>query len=359
MVKSIACRVACLLAIVLAGCTSLTPRSPLASPAALTQRVVSATPSLAATPVLDRPAPTDTPQPAAASATHTAALPTLSDSEIAQTRTALAPLYVAQTQYALLSQPSLTPTPCPSPPCLSPTPTWSWPKTKTPTLTPTATTQVSDLTILTPGPLSKVVSPIHLEAAGLTGAGGMIRIELFNETGQLIMRQVLRYGPKTGAPFFLALDIPFEIPVVSEAARLVVSTDDDRNRLQALTSSDLILLSMGDAAINPNRDNKAPIILKQPAENATVASGFMEVTGLVRAMSTQPLMLELYADNGALVGSRQASVVTPLDGAYHPFEAIVPYTVSQSRAVRLIVRQEGDHIPGNVALSSILLTVQP
>lgn len=287
-------------------------------------------------------------------------LPTLSDQEIKETRTAQGPLFVVQTTFAVMQSPSPTETPCPAPPCKSPTSTWSPPKTKTPTLTPTATTQLSDLHIQSPGPLSKVNSPIHLVATGLTGAAGMIRVELIGENGQLMMRQILRYGSMQDLPFILNLDIPFEIPVVAESARLVISVDDAHNRMISLTSSDVILLSIGDDQINPGGDSLSPIIIKRPAEAATTTTGFMDVQGQVRALSTKPLILEIYTDDGALVGSRQAVVVTPLDGAYHPFEAIVPYIISQTRGARLIVRQESDgSIPGNVALSSVTLTIKP
>ena len=100
-------------------------------------------------------------------------------------------------------------------------------------------------------------------------------------------------------------------------------------------------------------------IINQPGDGSNVTSGFMEVKGMVRAISTKPLMLEVYTDEGILVGTRQATVVTPPDGAYHPFEAIVPYTINQVRGARLIVRQESDKIPGNVALSSVALTIKP
>lgn len=287
-------------------------------------------------------------------------LPTLSDQEIKQTLTAQGPLFVVQTTFAVMQSPSPTETPCPAPPCKSPTPTWSPPKTKTPTLTPTATTQLSDLHIQSPGPLSRVTSPIHLVATGLTGAAGMIRVELIGENGQLMMRQILRYGTMLASPFLLNLDIPFEIPVVAESARLVVSVDDARSRMISLTSADVILLSIGDAQINPGGDSLSPIIIKRPVEGVTTTTGFMVVQGQVRALSTRSLILEVYTDDGVLVGSRQANVVTPLDGAYHSFEAIVPYIVSQARGARLVVRQESDgSIPGNVALSSITLTIKP
>lgn len=341
---------------ILAACSALPSLPPTV---VLNASQHSVTPSLSPVPTQGEDLPSDTPEVIGLDSTLAPDLPTLSNDEIIQTRTALAALNSVQTQFALLQEPSKTPTPCPKPPCKSPTPTWSPPHTKTPTLSPTATTQLSDLHIVSPGPLSKVVSPIHLTATGLTGAVGMIRVELYAEDGRLIMRQILKYGSMLGAPFILNLDIPFEISVVAESARLAISVDDAKNRPIALTSSDLILLSIGDTQINPSEDSLAPIIINQPGEATSVTSGFMEVKGMVRAISNQPLKLEVYTDEGVLVGTRQAAVVSPPDGVYHPFEAIVPYTINQVRGARLIVRQEGSQIPGNVALSSVALTIKP
>ncbi len=348
-----------LFSMILGACAQLKPLPPLPPTVALasTQRI--ATLSLMPTQTQGGVVLRVTPKLTGLDDTLAPDQPTLSDDEIVQTRTALAALYSVQTQFAILQGPSVTPTPCPTPPCRSPTPTWSPPRTKTPTLTPTATAQLSDQHIISPGPMSKVVSPIHLIATGSTGAAGMIRVELYAEDGRLMMRQILKYGSMLGSSFILNLDIPFEISVVAESARLVVSVDDAKNRPIALTSSDLILLTMGDAQINPSEDNLASIIINQPAEAGTLTSGFMEVKGQVRAITDQPLLIEVYTDEGALVGTRQATVVTPPDGAYHPFEAIVPYTVSQSKGARLIVRQESNKIPGNVALSSVSLTLKP
>ena len=275
-----------------------------------------------------------------------------------ETRAVEVALQQAQTQYALLQTPSATPTPCKG---RCPTPTYGplGRPTATGTSTPVPTPPQAYLRINYPGPLSKVVSPIHLDANVHTGSGGTMRIDLLGEDGRLIYRQIVRFTADAGVPVHLNLDIKYEIQAVAEAARLQISIDDDQRRVMSLTSVNLVLLSIGDSEINPGVDSVRPFIIESPSEYDAIMKGVVVVTGLARPVVDSPLILELYDGDGVVLGRRQVSVPLKADGTHSPFTAEVQYSITQPVVARLVIRQQTSRIPGNVELYSLILLLRP
>jgi hypothetical protein len=264
----------------------------------------------------------------------------------------------------------LTPSPLPLPPSETPgvTPT---PETQTPaeaipttatqpgfkpintaTFTSTPATPIAAIQILAPGPASKVVSPIQVSAYLKPGARGNIRVDLFGEDGRLMGRKILVYAPNVATHMLTAMD--FEIPGAAEAGRLVISTEDPEGRTMALASADVLLMSMGEADINPPGDLLEDIIIQEPSKSTFIQGGKVVVSGLARMQSDQPLLVEMIAADGGHIGPvRLVNVPVSSDGGYSLFTAEVPYSVSQPTWVRLVVYENPGRIPGTSHLSSI------
>jgi hypothetical protein len=62
-----------------------------------------------------------------------------------------------------------------------------------------------------------------------------------------------------------------------------------------------------------------------------------------------------------VVGSAEMQIPPPTGNLSHtPFEIDIPYSIKDEKQVRLSLRQESDNrIPGNIALYSLLLDLQP
>ena len=292
-------------------------------------------------------------------ATDTQMPATLTTAEMAQTQAADTLAAFIQTQLETLAQASLTPTPCPARGCTTPTATRTPYRSPTPTLTPTPIFPAAYIQITWPGPLSKVVSPIHLLFNTHTGPKGVLQVELIGEDGRILYRQVYRSTSDDLTYYNVDLPVDFEIPGVAEAARLQVSVVDASQRLVAVSSINLVLLAMGDEEVNPPDDGVAAIVLRQPYLNQLITGGKLHVEGLVRPLNTSPLQFELTTDDGKLVGSRQFSADAAPLGAYQPFSLDIPYTVSQQRSVRLTVSQQGDKIPGVILAESVVVWLEP
>jgi hypothetical protein len=227
------------------------------------------------------------------------------------------------------------------------------------TPTPTGGIPFGTIQILSPGPASRVTSPFTLRAYFVTGPKGAVRVELLGEDGRLLMRTVKVYGAQPGAQVNAAFDITYEISAAAEAARAQIIIEDDVGRTMAQESVDLILLSMGEADINPPGDLHEAILIEQPTPNALIQGGTLRVSGQARPRSSLPYMVELQTKDGKIVGSRQVAVIPSVDGDFGTFAVDVPYTVSAPTRVRLSVWERGEHIPGIVHLSSLEVMLSP
>ena len=240
-------------------------------------------------------------------------------------------------------------------------------RTATPTITSTATITLTPtpppagLRIMKPGPLSKLVSPIKIQSALVVGDDGLVYIDLTGEDGRLLSRQVLNYRAYIGQEIFIAPEVPFEITSAAETARLTMYTQDAFGRRVRLLGVDLVLMQVGDPEINPAAVVQEPFIVRQPVKDMELSGGLLIVDLLARPVSTRPLILDLVAEDGSVVGSRQVDI-PPLMGdfSHSPLTVDIPYTVYGRTPVRLTLRQESDgRIPGTVALSSLLIILYP
>ena len=266
-------------------------------------------------------------------------------------------------------EPTLPSTPTP-PPTPSPTPTTETVEPATPTsitvdqqapigLKPPAGLPNSPIQILSPGPASRVSSPFLLRAAVQIGPSGVVRLELLGEDGRLLVREVQRYGAAAGKQMGLGIEIEYEIAAAAEAGRLQIGVEDGEGRLMAQASTDLILLSLGEADTTTPADQLEDIYIDSPRQNALVQGGLVRVSGLARTRSRQPLMIEFQASDGKIVGTRQVAVEAVPGSTHGTFMVDVPYTVASPTRVRLVVWEPGERIPGIIHLSSVEVLLSP
>lgn len=228
-----------------------------------------------------------------------------------------------------------------------------------PTFTPPPPS--AQLNIQRPGPNSMVISPILMRAVIHPGDDKMVYLELIGEDGRLITSQNYNFSLARDYWIYTVQEIPFTIDAFSEAARLVLYTLDRFNRTMYLTSVDLILLQLGDNSINVPVIEDEPYLIRKPWEGTTIRGGVMEVEGLIRPVSSQPLIIEIIDEEGNIVGSGEADFDQPSElQPYVPFKTTVSYSVSKWTRARFSARQESSsRIPGTVWLTSFLLYLEP
>lgn len=254
----------------------------------------------------------------------------------------------------------------PSPPLPSSTPT----ETPTPSpeqLLPFAVTPPSKATIPKaiiqinrPGPYSKVVSPISLQAYLKPGKGKQVQVELFGEDRRVLVRliQPVAWIDRSGFAKIYK-DIPFEIPGVAEAAYLTLSVTDDLGRVTAVNSVPLILLSIGDSDVIPAVDLRAPILIQQPQPNALLQGKKVIASGLVRSGGDTYLMIQLLDAQGSVLGQRVTNVQPAEELGFGSFNTEVFYTVSEPTPALLVVWQGVGSLSNILYLASVEVLLSP
>lgn len=253
-------------------------------------------------------------------------------------------------------RPAVTPTAS-----VSPTPTVSPTSTRTSTPEPPEEIPFAVVQIVQPAHLSKVVSPIEMYAYLPPGEDGRIRVELTGEDGRVLYRQVFLYPEASaGSRVKLNAEIPFGITAVSEIGRLTVRINDAYGRLKALSSVDLVLLSEGQNDLNPPGDLLEEIVIQQPTVKSLIQGNSVLVSGLARTADDQPLLVELIAPDGRLIGSRLAGITPREDGDGHRlFAAEVPFSVDSPTWVRITVTDRSGRLPSPRHVSSVEVLLAP
>jgi hypothetical protein len=271
---------------------------------------------------------------------------------IAQILPSITPVDV--TTATLLPILSETPTDTPVPPTIDPT------YLNFPSVTPSPTLDPSRilLRIVSPGPMSKVISPIEFVAHVSPDYAGTTRIELIGENGAELYRKIFKTFSNIG--YYTRVDekINFEIKGAAEMARLQISTLDEKGRIKAFNSVRLLLQAVGENEFTPPYAVQDRILLRYPKVGDEVSGTDLPVTGEFQPANDQPVVFELVDINGNVLGSRILQLA-PADGKYQQFTTTIPYQSEKKTPARLIIRQSDDRIDGLAYLFSIKLQIGP
>lgn len=242
---------------------------------------------------------------------------------------------VSATETAIALTPISLPTDTPEP-TLSPTPQATFTATTIPGHEPAA------IEIQSPGPMSKVISPITLRMNIVSGESENVQIDLYGEDGRLLSR-TLKKVPISGRGVDQQIKVPFEIRGAAEVARLTISTNDKAGRMQALNSVRLLLLSAGSNEITTPGNPSEPVRIFSPGLEEAASDGVLSVRGDVWPFNLNPVIFELIGPNGKSLGLRILTVeqITP-----QLFETTIPYKVSEPTRARLTIRQDDDRMDG-------------
>jgi len=239
-----------------------------------------------------------------------------------------------------------------------PLPTLNLPPTQAATAIPKPSADSGVIQFLSPGPLSRIVSPFIIYGYAVPGYNSQGSLELYGENGHLLASKVVPlYNPFKWANFYWQLS--FNINYVGELGRLTLSTQDDYGRINAVNSIHLLLLREGTSIINQPGNLKEPCIINQPVAGQGISGGILTVSGKMRPFNNLPLTLELVGRDGSVMGTQVVEIsITPGDDAV-PFRVDMSYKISKPMWALLRVRQNDDRIGGLMYLYSREIFLNP
>jgi hypothetical protein len=100
-------------------------------------------------------------------------------------------------------------------------------------------------------------------------------------------------------------------------------------------------------------------VVLQPQANQQVSGGVIAISGLVRPVNAQPLIIDLVADSGEVIGSRQVQASAGAQGGHVAFQTSLPYTARQATWAQLVLHQPDTRIQGDAAIFSMPIYVNP
>ena len=197
--------------------------------------------------------------------------------------------------------------------------------------------------IISPGPMSKVVSPIALKMNIVTGLSKVVVVDLYGEDGRLISRLLKQNVPTSTDGIEQNIKIPFEIIPAGELGRLSVSTQDEFGRVQSMNSVRVVLLSSGVNEIATEGSPYEPIYIFKPGRKDAASGGVLSVRGDFWPFNLNPVIVELLSPEGKSLSLRVMKI-EHLDPQM--LETTLPYKVSGPVNARLAIQQEDDRIGG-------------
>lgn len=262
-----------------------------------------------------------------------------------------------ETASATPPEASSTPEPVPTDTPL-PLPTQDLTSTPAATSVPQPSADSSAIQFLSPGPLSKLVSPVAVRGYAVPGHDSKGSLDLYGEDGRLLASQLLQLNtPYKWAIFYY--ELAFHADSVGELGRLSLSTLDEYGRVTAVNSVHLLLLSEGTSIVTPPGNLQEACMIEKPAAGQRLSGGVLNVVGKMRPYNALPLTAELVSRDGAVIGTGLVSMSpVPQDG-YVPFRVDIPYRIPDSIWALLVVRQLDDRISGTMYLYSREIFLNP
>lgn len=239
-------------------------------------------------------------------------------------------------------------------------------KTRVPSNTPTNTRipatpvpQDAPVRIFIPASFSKVTAPLKLLVAVVPGSGGNVHMRLTGENDRIILQKKWIFPFANGRRTTIDEEFDLQISGVAESARLTIYTLDDYGRVIALSSEDILLISIGDTDLVEATNIMDAFTIRSPYPEKNIHHGVVEVSGITRTRVASTIFMELVDQNGTIVGSYASDDVIEPSLEYQIIDIDIPYQIKSPKWVRLIMHHMDTRTGKDVAIASMVLKLYP
>lgn len=250
--------------------------------------------------------------------------------------------------------PTSSPVPSQAPPTLAPA-------TDAPVGRPTAVEQAPKeaILILSPGPGSRLTSPIHLQGMSDPTFEQTLAVRLLADDGSQLASLSTTIQADAGQRGVFKVDVPFSVGQTQQAFLQVFATSPRDGGVTHLASVGVQLASGGSADIRPAEPHAEQIAIRQPQPGEAVGGGRLHVAGFGLAGFEQTLVIDVYDAQGNQLAEQPVIVKAPDLGQPGPFEADVSYALAQPGPGRVVVRDVSPAFGGDTHLASVEVRLQP
>lgn len=213
--------------------------------------------------------------------------------------------------------------------------------------------------ILEPGPGSRLVSPLHVAGVADSTFEQNLVVRILLDDGSQLAQTPTTIQSELGQRGEFQVEVPFTISGERQAFIQVFSTSPRDGGVTHLASTGVMLADSGLIDIQPVETHPERIQITNLAPGDSLSSGAAHIEGFALASFEQTLVVDIYDEAGALVGSQSLIVDSPEWGQPGPFQVDVAYSVTKAGAGRVVVRDPSPAFTGDVHLASVEVTLNP
>lgn len=247
------------------------------------------------------------------------------------------------------------------PPTAEPTATADNSTEPTPVATETTQPERGEeaIAILSPGPGSRVVSPLQVEGIADPTFEQVLVVRLLTADGTELARQSTTIEAEIGERGPFAAEIPFTVSGEQQAFIQVFATSARDGGVTHLASNGITIADSGETTIVSGKAaTPERIAIFQPENNATISGGTVHVEGFALASFEQTLIVDVQDADGNVIATMPIIVEAPDLGQPGPFRADLSFDMPPAGPGRVVVRDPSPAFGGDVHLSSVDITFQ-
>lgn len=185
-----------------------------------------------------------------------------------------------------------------------------------------------------------------------------MRIELFTGGGLLLARKVLDTDGDKGQATQFAVAIDFEVSRAT-AAVLILSSEDEYGRVQALNSVDLQLLPGREEGAAIAAEFKDSFQILSPQSGDEISGGSLTLGGQANSQPGRPLTVQLITREGRVLTFGEVYPHFEQDGAWGTFEIKLSYSVKETTWVQIAITESDPQIPRPIHFFGIEVLLIP
>lgn len=213
--------------------------------------------------------------------------------------------------------------------------------------------------ILAPASGSRVTSPIQVSGVSDPTFEQNLVVRVLRADGSLVAEAPTTIQADAGQRGPFALDLPVSLTTEQNLFIQVFAESPRDGGVTHLSSVGVTFTPTGPEDIINRAPYPEQIAIFQPQTGATLTGGTVHVAGFGLAGFEQTLLVQVFDEDGEVVGSQPVMVAAPDLGEPGPFQADIAYTVSAAGPGRVVVRDISPAFGGDAHLSSVEVNLAP
>ncbi len=216
-----------------------------------------------------------------------------------------------------------------------------------------------EILILSPGPGSRLVSPVTVSGVADSTFEQTLVVRLVTADGDelALVPTIIQAELGQGGPF--EAQVSFEVAGETQGFIQVYSASARDGGITHLSSVGVTLAESGLVDLRPAGTHRERIHIQSPLLAEAISGGMVRVEGVALPSFEGTLIIEVLDEDGDVIGSLPIIVDAPDIGQFGTFQADVPYTLAAAGPGRIVVRDPSPAFPGDVHLASVEVQLAP